>query len=293
MYPLDRRAVGLYEKALPAEWSWDQRLCGTADAGYDYAEISIDETDERLSRLEWSQGERAALRRAIADSGVPVMTLCLSGQRRFPLGSKDPATRSRAFEIVAKSIELSVDTGVRIIQVPGYDVYFEPSDAETMARYHEGLCRVTEWAAQAGVMLALENVDVPSSASLVDAMATVRHVNSPWFQIYPDMANVAACGYDPVEELPLCKDHIIAVHVKDSRPKIIRGVPFRTGIVPLEAVFRSLAAINYRGPLTVEMWAHMDPTGKPFEAVMAARRLVNELLTLAENSTQMTQMEVD
>jgi L-ribulose-5-phosphate 3-epimerase UlaE len=147
-----------------------------------------------------------------------------------------------------------------------------------MARYHEGLCLVAEWAGQAGVMLALENVDVPASASLAQAMATVRHVNSPWFQVYPDMANVAACGYDPVAELPLCKDRIAAVHVKDSQPGIIRGIPFRSGIVRLEAVFGALAAIDYRGPMTVEMWAHMDPTGRPFEAVVAARQLVNELL---------------
>lgn len=278
MYSLDRRAVGLYEKALPAEWSWDRRLCAMIEAGYDYAEISIDETDERLARLDWPGSERAALRRAIADSGAPILTMCLSGQRRFPLGSKDAAIRGRAFDIVAKAIVFSVDVGVRIIQVPGYDVYFEPSDAETMARYREGLCRVAEWAGQAGVMLALENVDVPASASLVDTMATVRHVNSPWFQVYPDMANVAACGYDPVTELPLCKDHIVAAHVKDSQPGVIRGIPFRAGIVPLEGVFRSLAAIDYRGPLTVEMWAHMDPTGKPLEAVAAARRLVDELL---------------
>jgi predicted hexulose-6-phosphate isomerase len=268
----------LYEKALPAEWSWDQRLCAMAQAGYDYAEISIDETDERLARLEWSKDERAALRRAIAGSGVPVMTMCLSGQRRFPLGSKDPATRARAFDIVAKSIALAVDVGVRIIQAPGYDVYFEPSDATTMARYHEGLGTVAEWAGQAGVMLALENVDVPASASLVQAMATVNLVNSPWFQVYPDMANVAACGYDPVAELPLCKDHIVAVHVKDSQPGIIRGIPFRSGIVQLEAVFGALESIDYRGPMTVEMWAHMEPTGRPFEAVVAARRLVTELL---------------
>jgi predicted hexulose-6-phosphate isomerase len=268
----------LYEKALPAEWSWDRRLSAMAEAGYDYAEISIDETDERLARLEWSKVERAALRQAIADSGVPVMTMCLSGQRRFPLGSQDRTTRARAFDIVAKSIALSVDVGVRIIQVPGYDVYFEPSDATTMARYHEGLRTVAEWAGQAGVMLALENVDVPASASLVQAMATVNHVNSPWFQVYPDIANVAACGYNPVAELPLCRDRIVAVHVKDSQPGIIRGIPFRSGIVQLEAVFQALASIDYRGPMTVEMWAHMDPTGKPFEAVVAARRLVNELL---------------
>lgn len=275
---LGERWIGLYEKALPAEWSWLRRLSTTAEAGYQYAEISIDESDERLARLDWSCHEMAELRAAISSAGIPVLTMCLSGQRRFPLGSKDPATRRRAFDIIMRAISFSFDAGIRIIQVPGYDVYFEPSDTATMARYHEGLCLAAEWAGAAGVMLALENVDVPASASLVRAMETVRHVNSPWFQIYPDFANVAASGYNPVEELPLCRGHIVAVHFKDSLPGIIRGVPFHSGIVPFEQVFLTLAACGYRGPLTVEMWAHMDPTGSPFESIVAARQLVARLL---------------
>lgn len=273
-----RRWVGLYEKALPAEWSWDRRLAATAEAGYQYAEISIDESDERLARLEWTAQERAAFRKAIAASGVPVLTMCLSGQRRYPLGSKDEAIRGRAFDMLRKAIEFALDVGVRIIQVAGYDVYFEPSDATTMARYHEGLCRAAGWASIAGVMLALENVDVPASASLLDALATVRHVDSPWFQLYPDPANVAAAGYDPLTQLPACREHIVAVHIKDSLPGVVRGVPFRSGIVPFEPLFHTLARCAYRGPLTVEMWAHMDRTGKPYESVVAARKLIAELL---------------
>ena len=37
--------VGLYEKALPAELSWEQRLVAAGQAGYDFVEISIDEDD--------------------------------------------------------------------------------------------------------------------------------------------------------------------------------------------------------------------------------------------------------
>lgn len=37
--------LGLYEKALPAEWSWERRLSAARELGFDYMEISIDETD--------------------------------------------------------------------------------------------------------------------------------------------------------------------------------------------------------------------------------------------------------
>jgi L-ribulose-5-phosphate 3-epimerase len=82
--------VGLYEKALPAELSWEERLAAAGRAGYDFVEISIDETDERLGRLDWSASERAALRRAIDTTGVQVSTMCLSGHRKYPMGSHDP-----------------------------------------------------------------------------------------------------------------------------------------------------------------------------------------------------------
>jgi L-ribulose-5-phosphate 3-epimerase len=129
-------------------------------------------------------------------------------------------------------------------------------------------------------MLALENVDVPLTESLARCMAIVQQVDSLWFQIYPDMANVAAAGYDPVVELPLCAGHLVAVHVKDSLPRIIRRVPFGAGIVPFERVFRTLADMHYGGPLIVEMWADSDGAGDPVATVRAARRFVADLVEL-------------
>ena len=49
-------------------------------------------------------------------------------------------------------------------------------------------------------------------------MDIVRQVDSVWFQIYPDMANAAAAGYDPVAELAHCNGHLVALHVKDGLP---------------------------------------------------------------------------
>jgi L-ribulose-5-phosphate 3-epimerase len=271
--------MGLYEKALPVNWSWDQRLAATASAGYSFAEISIDPSDERLARLNWPARAKADLRSAIAASGVPILTMCLSALRHYSLGSRFAATRGRGLEIVRRAIDFSVDAGVRIVQVPGYDVFDEqPGDAETMARFMDGMHQAAEWAGQAGVMLGLENVDVPLSESIISCVEMVRQVNSVWFQIYPDMANVAAAGYDPVAELPYCAGHLVAVHVKDGLPRTIRGVPFEAGLVHFDEVFRVLAGLDYRGPLTVEMWADMDKTGDPVGAVRAACQFVAHLV---------------
>ncbi len=272
--------VGLYEKALPAPWSWEKRLAMAAEAGYDFVEISIDESDERLGRLAWPAPMKADLRRSIAAAGVPILTMCLSGHRKYPLGSRSPQVRERAETIMRQAIEFAANVGVRIVQVAGYDVFYEESDDCTVAQFVDGLCRGAELASQAGVMLALENVDVPLTESLARCMAIVRQVDSLWFQLYPDMANVAAAGYDPVTELAQCDGHLVAMHVKDSLPKTIRRVPFGAGIVPFEQVFRTLAAMSYRGPLVVEMWA--DPQASdPLATVRDARQFVANQVALA------------
>ena len=53
--------IGLYEKAMPKELSWKEKLMAAKEAGYDFVEISIDETDEKLARLEWTKEERLEL----------------------------------------------------------------------------------------------------------------------------------------------------------------------------------------------------------------------------------------
>ena len=47
--------LGLYEKAMPPSLSWEERLNTARDLGFDFVEISIDETDDRIRRLDYSK----------------------------------------------------------------------------------------------------------------------------------------------------------------------------------------------------------------------------------------------
>jgi L-ribulose-5-phosphate 3-epimerase len=270
--------VGIYEKALPAHVQWEERLRLAAEAGFDFVEISIDESDERLARLDWPASERAELRRAIADSGVPIMTMCLSGHRKYPLGSASPETRRRALEILQRAIEFAADIGLSIVQVMGYDVFYEPAYSGTEARFLDGLEHGVRWAGAAGIMLGLENCDLEFSDSLDKGLRMVEQIRSPWFQLYPDMGNLAAAGYDPAEQFRRAAGHIVGIHVKDTTSGVVRGVPFTEGIVPFDEVFRTLADIGFWGPMTVEMWSDMDKAGDPLGAAVSARQLVARLV---------------
>ena len=75
---MHKMPLGLYEKALPASLSWEERLAQAGQAGYQFVEISIDESDERLARLDWPASQRAELRQAIANTGIPIVSMCLS-----------------------------------------------------------------------------------------------------------------------------------------------------------------------------------------------------------------------
>ena len=135
--------VGIYEKALLAN-SWQERFQLARRAGYDYVDISIDESDARLARLDSSASERAELRQTMIDTGIPILTMVLSAHRKYPLGSASPEIRHRGQEILRKAIEFSSDIGIHVVQVMGYDVFYEPSNPETEARFLDGLALPTE-----------------------------------------------------------------------------------------------------------------------------------------------------
>jgi L-ribulose-5-phosphate 3-epimerase len=265
---------------------WEERLTAAGQAGYDFVEISIDESDERLSRLDWSRHERAEMRRAISNSGIPIMTMCLSGHRKYPLGSHDPGIRKQGQDILRKAITFAGDVGLRVVQVMAYDVFYETSDAETGANFVDGLELGTRWAGQAGVMLGLENLDTPFVDSIRKGLAIIREIDSPWLRLYPDIGNLAAAGYYPPEEVLLAKGQMIGAHVKDAMPKVIRGIPYGEGIVPFRETFQALVQIGFWGLIGAEIWGQMHAGQDPIEGAASARRFIDDLVTEAWQSNQ-------
>lgn len=266
MYSLHQTPIGIYEKALPASFSWEEKMTAAKQAGFDYMEISIDESDERLARLDWTDQEIEQLRTLTVRTGIPIPTMCLSGHRRFPFGSKDPGTRQRAYEIMEKAILFSVKLGIRCIQLAAYDVYYEEEDAETEALFLKGMQDAVSMAAKAGVILAMEIMDTPFMGTIVRALHYIKRIPSPYFKIYPDMGNLSNFSNNPGAELELGLEHIAAIHVKETKPGVFREVPFGTGQVDFPGIFRTLKEIGYDGMFLIEMWAPA-PTSTMEEAV--------------------------
>ncbi|PMI61555.1 xylulose 5-phosphate 3-epimerase [Vibrio splendidus] len=259
-----RHRVGLYEKALPNELSWEDKLKQTKELGFDFLEISVDESDERRSRLDWNDEEVYALRHLCEKHGVPLQSMCLSAHRKFPFGSADPAIREQAVIHMEKAISLAYKLGIRTIQLAGYDVYYEPQSAETHARFIEGMQQATKMAERAGIMLGVEIMDTPYLNSLSKFEVLKREIPSPYFMAYPDVGNISGWNYDVCTELKLSRDHLVQVHLKDTLRVSetckgqFRDLVIGEGQVDFPAIFKTLAEIDYSAPLVIEMWAQND-----------------------------------
>jgi L-ribulose-5-phosphate 3-epimerase len=279
------RRFGIYEKALPGG-SWPTILDAATAAGYDFIEISIDESEDRLSRLEWTKGERSALANQCRDRDVPIFSICLSAHRRYGLGSADDAVREKAAEILDKAIGLAADLGVRVIQIAGYHAYYESPSTSARERYIDGLHDGTRLASQRGVMLAIENIDTVDTASVGDALRVRDELASPWFQIYPDVGNLAVHRLDVAAETRLMAGSAVGVHLKDARPGEPRRVPFGSGTVPFTKVFAALAGTNYDGPFTVEMWN--DDPDTAVQLAAAALVWLRRTIAASESASHLT-----
>jgi L-ribulose-5-phosphate 3-epimerase len=270
---------GIYEKALPEKLSWSERLAAAAASGYQFVEISIDESDQRLARLSWTREARSDLHRALAAAPASIDTMCLSAHRKYALGSASKPQRARALDIMRRAIDFAAEFGVRIIQVAGYDVHYEESTEQTRALYRESILQSAEWARGSCVTLALENVDCPVVDSIEKGIRFIEAADTPWFQMYPDIGNLTAMEKDVTRELLAGGRHIIGVHLKDTKVGVFRRVPFGEGLVDFESAFRTLKRMGYRGPFMVEMWN--EAVADPVATVAAARQWLAEKLDQA------------
>lgn len=255
------RPIGIYEKATPKNFTWRERLAFAKELGFDFVEMSVDESDSRLARLDWTKKERLDIVQAIYETGIRIPSICFSGHRRYPLGSNDPKTEATSLEMMKKCIELAQDLGVRTIQLAGYDVYYEEKSPETRARFIKNLRKACDWAEEAQVILAIEIMDDPFINSIEKYLAVEKEIDSPYLFVYPDTGNVSAWHNDLWSEFYNGHKSIAALHLKDTYAVTenskgqFRDVPFGDGCVDWEAIFAILKKTNYNGPFLIEMWS--------------------------------------
>lgn len=273
-----KNLLGLYEKALPKELDWLERLTAVKSLGFDFLEISVDETDERLNRLFWSKQEKRQLWQAVNKTGIPIKSMCFSGHRRYPLGSRKKEVRERALYLMEKALEFAGCFGIRVIQMAGYDVYYEEPGEDTKQYFIEGLKTSAALAERHQIMLGMEIMDTSFLNSITKYMVYDREIDSPWLGVYPDIGNLSAWNNDVPAELKLGRNRLVGVHVKETKKVSetfggqFRDVLFGEGTVDFDEAFTALKEMSYTGPFLLEMWG--DSMENPYEEITRSRQFV-------------------
>ena len=220
----------MYEKALPDGMPLEEKMKIAKESGFDHVEFCVDLLPERAARLNWSKEEREKWRSLSVSMGVPFTTFSLSLLRKTPLGMLDRKKNEEAFRVIDEGCRLAVDLGSRVMLVNGYDVYGEPSTPETVARFYENLPVAVGICAYHGVILGIENAEMPFCATVSDAVKYCERVPSPFFRVYGDIGRGSSEGEG------LC-------HLSSSQ-----GVdPGRVPLPGLREGTRGLRALHRRG----------------------------------------------
>ena len=156
-----------------------------------------------------------------------------------------------------KAIQLADDLGIRIIQLAGYDVYYDESTPETVARFGENLEKCVEMAAKMGVLMGFETMETEFMNTCGKSMNYVNRIDSSYLNVYPDCGNInnAALSYgtDVLEDLRTCKGNIIAMHLKETVPGKFRDMMYGEGRVDFPAIIDTAWSMGVRRYVT-EFW---------------------------------------
>lgn len=249
--------LGLYEKAMPGELGWKEKLLAAKDAGFDFVEISIDETEERIRRVDMPREERLTMLGHMYEAGIPIRSMCVSALTKYSLGNENPEICARGMEIIEKAIRLADDLGVRMIMIPGYDVYYEKSTAKTQKRFLENLRKVAAIAAAYGVLVELETMENNFMNTVWKAMYYVKQIDSVYLGVYPDSGNIknaaVTLGNDEFQDIISGKGHISSLHLKETLPGKFREIPYGDGHVDFEKIIRAAWNIGVR-KFVAEFW---------------------------------------
>jgi L-ribulose-5-phosphate 3-epimerase len=187
-----------------------------------------------------------------------------------------PQLEARAFEIAAR-------TGAGIIRVFSYWRTVDPD--RCFDRVASALRGLAERAADAGIVIGLENEHACNVATAAESARLLAAVDHPALQLIWDPANAFILGETPFPDgyglLPF--DRIGHVHAKDCHVRDYKPVwgPLGEMGIDWRGQVRALARDGYRGSISLEThWRGAD--GNRFEASMTCGRALHALVVDAE-----------
>jgi len=221
---------------------------------------------------DWYSDEGAAtLAQEIKRHGLKVSALCAAFEGeayadiptvRRTVGYVPPETMSERLQHSRRCADLTCALGATVLTT---HVGFIPQDRSSSdyLRVVRATQEVADYCAGLGLTFALET----GQETAEELLGFLGQVDRSNVRINFDPANLILYGTGrPLEALEAVGDYVVHVHVKDgiapaAREQLGQEVPLGEGQVDIPAYVRSLAQLDYRGPLVIEREAGEDRIG--------------------------------
>ena len=237
-------------------WSFDEALKQIKAAGYQTTGLLTRTKDEPFIGADATPEYLARLKQRLAASGLTANMGALRSRHDIP--------QDESIKEVRRQIEHADALALPYLLTFGVD---KPEEYE---HYYKVMSDAAAYAQERRIKLVMKPHGGGSGASaeIVAAMKAVRHPN---FTIWYDAGNIIYyTGKDPVEELKPIAQHVTGFCAKDcGEPKGDVMIQFGTGKVNFAAVFATLKAAGFDGPIMVECCK----VGATAEATMANARV--------------------
>jgi sugar phosphate isomerase/epimerase len=145
------------------------------------------------------------------------------------------------------------------------DWFGRTHDEAPMQRWYAAVEQMVSWAEELDLMLALETMPFHSSRpderymSSIDLADYVSSLSSDHVGICVDL-NHSNIKEDLENVIEVCAPYLINVHVSDNLGVGDAHLPMGEGVIDFDAVFKSLQANGYSGPLSMEIHTPQCPT---------------------------------
>src|SRR5262245_53511094 len=220
-------------------WTFDEALKQIKAAGYKTTGLLTRTKDEPFIGADATPDYVARLKQRLAASGLQANMGALRSRHDIPIAESINEVRRQIDNARALALTYLLSFGV--------------DKMDEYAHYYKVMSDAAAYAQERRIKLVMKPHGGSSSAS-DDIVAALRAVQHPNFKIWYDAGNIIYyAGKDPVEELKPIVQHVTGFCAKDcGAPKGDVMIQFGAGKVDFRAVFATLKAAGFDGPIMVE-----------------------------------------
>ncbi len=165
--------------------------------------------------------------------------------------------RGRRIDFLIRCVDIAQALGSSSVSLWSGILRGDESDDTALERLADGLQQVLDYAEPRGIELAFE----PEPGMFVDTMSRferlLQWVDAPHLRLTVDVGHLYCQGEVPiVDYLARWSDRIANVHIEDMRAGVHEHLMFGDGEMDFPPIIDGFAAIEYEGPIHVELSRH-------------------------------------